>query len=299
FNGASGLYELDNRITQTGGSSFGFSTAMEGDLALVGAPLKDVDTTMERGAAYVYQFNGSSWVGGQQLLSNNIQTGPRFGHSVALAGGRAMVGAPLAEVFVLTDAGTVYVYEEDKGVWGQSQFLHPSDALALDPIREFGFSIAMEGNRAVIGAPGDSESGTESGSVFVFERDTKSGEWQEVYKLLPDDGEEGDRFGHAVGLSGDFVYVGAPFDDDVAQDAGAIYLFELNSGARVAQQLEKYVADTVSGHDRFGEAISVDGIRVLVGASRDDDRGPNAGAAYAIEGLNSEPPELNFQNGFE
>ncbi|MEM9381811.1 MAG: FG-GAP repeat protein [Planctomycetota bacterium] len=97
--------------------------------------------------------------------------------------------------------------------------------------------------------------------------------------LFAPDGATGDSFG-AVGASGETVAIGAPGDDDVGVDSGSVRTFRDQAGTYVTGP--KLIGSSVGPGDRFGSAVSVDGDRMLVGAPNDDDRGLDAGAAYAF-----------------
>ena len=98
--------------------------------------------------------------------------------------------------------------------------LTASDAAAGDA---FGFSVAVSGDTAVIGAIFDDDAGSFSGSAYVF---TRSGTtWTEQAKLTASDGAWGDLFGNSVAISGDTLLVGAYGDDDLGDGSGSAYVF--------------------------------------------------------------------------
>ena len=97
--------------------------------------------------------------------------------------------------------------------------LLPTDGATED---HFGYSVAISGNRAIVGAVGDDDNGSSSGSAYVF--DVTTG--QELAKLTASDGAAGDNFGWSVGISGDRAIVGAWVDDDNGTDSGSAYVFE-------------------------------------------------------------------------
>ena len=80
--------------------------------------------------------------------------------------------------------------------------------------------VSLAGERRAGGGDRDEDNGIDSGSAYVFERDA-DGRWNQVSKLLVLDGQEEDRFGYSVSLSGDRLAVGAYRDDDNGIDSGS------------------------------------------------------------------------------
>ena len=108
-------------------------------------------------------------------------------------------------------AGAAYVFERDQGGagnWGQVKKLTASDAEAGD---DFGASVAVSGDTAVVGAAYEIRRGSAAGAAYVFERDQGgAGNWGQVKKLTASDAEADDRFGASVAVSGDTAVVGRP-----------------------------------------------------------------------------------------
>jgi len=122
----------------------------------------------------------------------------------------------------------------------------------------------------VVGAKGDDDNGSSSGSAYLFHTD---GAFEK--KLTAPDGAGGDNFGLAVAVSGSSVVVGAPGDDDNGVSSGSAYLFHTN-GAFV----KKLTAPDGAGGDSFGSAVAVSGSSVVVGAVQNNAKGHRSGAAY-------------------
>ena len=104
--------------------------------------------------------------------------------------------------------------------WAQEAKLLPSDGATGD---DFGWSVSICGDYAVVGAQRDGNNGMWSGSAYVFKRTGTS--WAQEAKLLPSDGAEFDKFGRSVSISGDYAVAGALWDDDNGSDAGSAYLY--------------------------------------------------------------------------
>jgi len=103
-------------------------------------------------------------------------------------------------------------------------------------------------------------------------------------KLLPADGEAGDRFGYAVALDGNTALVGAEASGDNGQFTGSAYVF-VRSGAVWTQQAKLLPAEAESS-DHFGWSVALQGDRALIGAWGDDDAAPVGGAVYEFTRAN-------------
>lgn len=254
---------------------FGFAVSLSGDRALVGAKLNDASGTSS-GSAYVFDFNGQDWSQTAKLAPNDGAAGDVFGHSVSLVGDRALIGAKGDN----GGSGSAYVFELDGPEWVETAKLTAYDASQGD---EFGFSVSLSGDRALIGAHRDDENGENSGSAYVFELDESN--WSETAKLTVQD-SQGDEFGFSVSLFGDRALIGAPRDDDNGGGSGAAYVFDLDGTSW--NQTAKLAPDDGSGGDEFGSSVSLSGARALIGARRDDNQGEESGSAYLfdLEGVN-------------
>jgi len=253
---------------------FGSSVSVSGDAAVVGA-WRDDDRGPESGSAYVYDRVGGVWTQTAKLLASDSGAGDWFGLSVAISGDTAVVGARYDDDLG-EDSGSAYVFERVGGVWTQKAKLLASDGAEDD---FFGHSVSLSGDTALVGAWGDDDRWTDSGSAYVFER--VGGVWTQKAKLLAPDGAVDDRFGSSVSISGDTALVGAYGDDDRGPDSGSAYVFERVGG--VWTQRAKLLASDGAAGDEFGISVAVSGDAAVVGAHLDDDRGTWCGSAYVFE----------------
>ncbi len=150
---------------------------------------------------------------------------------------------------------------------------------------DFGISVAVSGDIAVVSAHRDVAAGDDAGAAYIFERNEGGPDnWREVKKLTASDAQAGDEFGISVAVSGDTVVVGAYRTDAGGDDAGAAYIFERNEGgADNWGEVAKLVATDAQAGDLFGSSVAIVGDAVVVGAASDDAAGPGAGAAYVFE----------------
>lgn len=103
---------------------------------------------------------------------------------------------------------------------------------------------------------------------------------EELQKLIASDGELTDFFGASVSISGDFVVVGAQYDDDTAVNSGSAYIYQYNQLSANFVQVAKLTASDADTTDVFGSSVSISGDVVVVGAPGDDDGGTGSGSVY-------------------
>ena len=157
----------------------------------------------------------------------------------------------------------------------QQSKLTASDGAVDD---QFGVSITISGDTAVVGAYQDDDKGTDSGSAYVFVRSGTT--WSQQAKLTASDGAAGDRFGVSIAISGDTAVVGAYQDDDKGTDSGSAYVF-VRSGSTWPQQA-KLTAIDGAAVDEFGGYVTISGDTAVVGAREDDDAGQASGSVYVF-----------------
>jgi len=252
---------------------FGFSVALSGDTAVIGV-LRDDDNGNDSGSAYVFTRSGTTWSQQAKLTATDGAANDTFGGNVALFGDTAVIGA-LRDDDKGNDSGSAYVFTRSGTTWSQQAKLTATDGAAGD---EFGYSVAISGDTAVIGAARDDDKGNDSGSAYVFTRSGTS--WSQQAKLTAADGAAGDVFSISVALSGDMVVIGADLGDEKGENSGAAYVFT-RSGSTWSQQAKLTAADGAAG-DLFGIRIALSGDTAVIGAARDDDKGDNSGAAYVF-----------------
>ncbi len=128
----------------------------------------------------------------------------------------------------------------------------------------FGHSVSMDGDYAIVGAYGDDDKGSSSGSAYIFKRDGTS--WSQQRKVTAGDGNSNDYFGHAVSIDGDYAIVGAYRDDDNGSSSGSAYIFARSGTSWNMQDKLTLSIYEATGNDNFGYSVSIDGDYALVGA---------------------------------
>ena len=277
FVRSGGTWSEQARLLAGDGSDwhrFGWSVALDGDTALVGAFHATVNLEPSAGAGYVFTRNGTIWSQQAKLVASNADGYDYLGYSASLSGDSAVLGAYAADPFG-NDSGAAYVFARTGTIWTeQAQLLAPGGAMG----DEMGSAVAISGDVAIIGAPGEDDGGAGAGTAHVFQRvgDT----WSTTDRLLASDTSLGDQSGWSVALDGDRAVVGARFDSNSLDEAGAAFVF-----AKVGHQWEeeaKLVADDAAAGDRFGWSVGISASTVLVGAPFDDDGGEDSGSAYVF-----------------
>jgi hypothetical protein len=251
---------------------FGFSVAVSGDTAVVGAVVDDPG-----GSAYVFTRTGATWTEQAKLTASDAVDADEFGRSVAVSGDTAVIGAS-EDDDAGSRSGSVYVFTRAGTTWTQQAKLTASDAAAGD---HFGISVAVTGDTAVVGAIGDGDAGISSGSAYVFTRTGTT--WTEQVKLTASDAVAGDEFGNSVALSGNTAVVGAtmPGSDEIGPSGnGSAYVFT-RTGTTWTEQA-KLTASDAAVRDHFGRSVAVTGNTAVVGADLDDDAGISSGSAYVF-----------------
>lgn len=256
------------------GDSFGYSVCIDNATIIVGA--RDVaDHGVSSGAAYVFELSGGVWSQVAKLTAPDGARDDRFGTAVGVSGTAAIVGAFFDDDNGL-NSGSVYLFDRVGGAWMQSAKVTPSDGA---PVDQFGVSVAIDGDRAVVGSQYDDDRGQDSGSVYVFERIGDA--WTEHTKLRASDGAAGDDFGWAVSIDGGTVAVGADRSDALGADSGAAYVFHEGDGAW--KESAKLTGDNGAPGDGFGTSVAVRGGVVVVGAEWHDGAAEDSGQAYVFE----------------
>ena len=219
-----------------------------------------------------------SWAQLTTLVSTDLQQADLFSHSLALSDGRLIVGAP-GEDANGSNAGAAYVFERQlDGSWTQAAKLLASDGFLS---QDFGTSVDIDGDYAVVGAPDATVGFTATGKAYVYERQP-DGSWVEEAVIVANDAGNNDDFGWSVAISGGRVFVGAPQEDETAANSGSAYLFDRQPDGSWTQTTKVWASDGTA-LDSFGYAVDLDGDIALAGAWLDGELGTGAGAAYVYE----------------
>ncbi|HEX8119317.1 MAG TPA: Calx-beta domain-containing protein [Pyrinomonadaceae bacterium] len=285
---AAGTFVQQGKLEASDGAAqdnLGFSVAVSGDTAVVGAPADAVGSNSRQGSVYVYVRTGSTWSFQQKLTASDGVANDEFGYAVAIEGETIFVGRHFTQVGnAARTRGSVYVYTRAGTTWAQSlSALTPTDAADGDL---FGSSLAVDNGTLVVGALQKNSGATFfQGAAYVFVRSGAT--WTQQQKLVATEGADGDFFGQSVAVEGDTAVVGAIFDDNVgaAANQGAAYVYTRAGTVWSLQQ--KLTASDAALNDEFGQSVAVEGNTVVVGARGDSfGTSPNTvllqGSAYVF-----------------
>ena len=256
---------------------FGYSVNISGDYVIVGADRDDGFI----GSVYIYDINNLTSGNNTEdfkLLASDGASGDTFGVSVSASNNYIVVGA-LGDS---SNAGSAYVYNINNLTTGNNTEdfkLLASDGSGND---FFGNSVSISNNYIVIGAYGDGDNGTSSGSAYVYNiNNLTSGNNTEDFKLLASDGITDDFFGWSVSTSNNYIVIGAYQDDDNGTDSGSVYIYDINNltTGNNTEDFKLLASDGASG-DFFGWSVSISNNYVIVGADRADN---SVGSAYVYD----------------
>lgn len=256
---------------------FGFSVAISGNTAVVGAPKNKVGSNNEQGSAYVFVRSGTTWSIQQKLTAGDGATNDQFGYSVGIDGNRIIVGAHRAVINHATGAGAVYIFNRTGSVWTQQQKIYLVSGGEGD---RFGTSVAISGNSVFIGATGDTNAQyTAPGAAYVFNYNPTTTNWGLHQKLVSPNRRNNDQMGRSIAVDGDVLVVGATENYPTGSyPPSRAYVFHRNGTTwSHAQTLS---ASDGANDNNFGMSVAVSGNKVLVGAPGVKINSAIRGAAY-------------------
>ncbi len=259
---------------------FGSAVTIAGTNVIVGAPNDDTDA-LNSGRAYAYDLLGGTPAIPRAVFINPAPTQDDFfGTSVAAAGQRAVIGAPKDDALAL-DSGRAYFYDLVSGTPETPVLTLDNQTPDIGDL--FGSAVAVSATHVLVGAPNDDDNGNNVGAGHFF--DPASGTPTISIGTLKETTPTGlDEFGTAVAADGSLVAIGAPLDNEGAQFAGRVYVFDLAGGTPTDPTvLLNNPSPANSDGDGFGEQVAVSGSLVVVGAARDDTEATASGRAYVFD----------------
>ncbi|MCJ7533979.1 MAG: FG-GAP repeat protein [Anaerolineales bacterium] len=293
--------------------NFGSAMAVSGDTLLVGAPGTNLEGAHNGGSAYIFQRQGSDWVGTAQLLPDPLQAGSGFGHAVGIDGETAAVGARYEfNPGSGNGSGAVYVYKQEGGAWQLQARLAASDGAPFDL---FGYALALHGDMLAVGArAADGLNGERNtGAVYLYQRE--GGDWLLQARLSPADSAAEDHFGQALALDDQYLFASAPGrDNPESPNSGVVYVYNIQRDKWLAEA--ELIAEEPQAEAQLGSVLSLDGDTLAALASQEYQQGempPGApmwggdfGAVHIFELQNSKwvwqnriLPPSDEQNGMQ
>ncbi len=281
--------------------------AIFGDTIVVGSPAEDSNGLTENdnslvnsGAVYVFQYNGISWEQEQFLKASNLDSGDRFGQSVAIFNSTLVVGADgedSKEAVSPTDnsepnAGAAYVFSrQGLGGWQQDAFLKAFNAQQADLL---GTTVAISGTHIAVGAinedsslpginnAGNNNSANNSGAVYMYRR--VGVDWLDDAYIKASNPSSQDNLGSSLALRGQVLVAGAPNEDGATgatRNSGAVYVFHRGTDSWVQDQLLR--ASNANDDAKFGNSVSLARDTMVVGAPHESSNTAGVDASTTSE----------------
>lgn len=258
--------------------NFGAAVAISSNFAVIGDP-----DEASRGAAYIFEKSGNSWTQIAKTEATVPTADDRYGEDVEIDGDWIFIGAPKEEENAagsenVSWAGSVFVYSYDGTDWSFNNKMVPADRLEAEAAsQQFGYSLAADSGRLIVGAYTRSDSTTTNvGAAYFFEE--MGGVWTENVMLRPSDGSTGDFFAWDVDLKGNTAVVGAlNHDYDLSGsgfkgESGAAYYMTYDGTTWLAGG--KLVWSDRDNGDFFGSSVAVtpNEETIIVGMYEDNTR---------------------------
>lgn len=261
--------------SSSSGDEFGSTVSISGNTFVIGASLGNGGT----GCSYVYHWNGGSYEK-IQLQASDGALYDYFGYSVSIDGDNIVVGSYMGEGEV-TDSGSAYVYRWNGETYEEYK-VAASDGAESD---RFGYSVTIDGETVIVGAPESDTNGVDSGCVYGYHWNGTS---YDEYKVTASDGGEGDKFGFAVSVSGYTGFVVAPWDisaaggvsvpgdgeaipmESVSPYHGSMYAYHWNENGTSFQEYKLTTSDSAYIDISYGSAVASSDELVAVGAPMGD-----------------------------
>ena len=249
---------LMQKITDATGATndyFGYSVAISGNFAVVGAIFDDVGANADQGSASIYQYTGGNWILMQKITDAVGAAGDFFGFSVSVSGNYAIFGALGDDVGANVNQGSASIYQYSGGTWILMNKISDPAGATSD---EAGRSVSISGNYAIVGAARDDVgANTDQGSAYIYQY--TGGNWVLMNQI--NDGGANNYFGESVSISGNYAIVGA-------YGSATAVTFRYNGSNWVLMQ--RLTGSTI---DNYARNVSISGNFAVVGANWGDVNG--------------------------
>lgn len=267
-------------------SSFGYSVDVDGDIAVVAATR----------TAYVFTRNSAtgSWSYQAELKATdgndlpNATNPPHIEKIIAISGNTIIYGS------------YVFISDPKTGDWSQQAQLFPR-GLTERAKYEYGTTVAIDGNTAVIGAMADNRY---DGSAYVFVRHPTTGVWSQQAKLVRRDAPKwfelpklfpplfgSFRFGASVAIKDDTIVVGSFSPGTFGNPDSAAYVFKYNSQTGRWLQQAKLLPKDYKQNQEFARSVDITGNQVIVGVPGQNIGKLSTGAAYVFNRVDASEPK--------
>ncbi len=256
-----------------GGNVFERRVDVSGSLAVVGAGRYRVGAP--GGTAYVYDFSDpNNIVLKHALRASDNSAGNEFGDGVAISGNYVFVGARGAD----SDAGAVYMYDVSDP---NNVVERKITAFDSSPFSSFGYSLSVDGNRLLVGAPKFTVAATPDPAAYVIDfSDPDNLTQTKLLSPFPSSGLSNGGFAQAVSLSGNYAIINRPSDSSAFPFAGSAYLYDISNLGSI--QHRRLTPTDAPNYSSFGGRVSISGTTAVVEVRSDPGPTNNGGSDGAV-----------------
>ncbi|MFK7847653.1 MAG: T9SS type A sorting domain-containing protein [Rhodothermales bacterium] len=277
FDGTSWIEEAILTASDGGPNQyFGWSIDLDENVAVVSAIGGFDEQGNKSGTAYIFRYNGSTWVEESKLLPHYNGVDFAFGNAVSLDGNVAIVGSSSDKPPAVGQTGAAYIYRYDGSDWIEEAYFYPDHGQTGIL---YGQSVAVDGDVAFVGSHSEYSPLSFAGAVYVYRYDGLV--WFEESKLIASDAASNDQFGFSISIHNEVAAIGAYTKDEVNEDAGAVYVFRYNGTSW--QEEEKLFDSSGNKDDRYGYSLAIESDMLFVGSNLNDDGATNAGSVFAYQ----------------
>jgi hypothetical protein len=245
----------------------GGSVAIDGDTVVAGARAKDVEGYDAAGSAYIFIKPPEGWHDNNQtakLTDPYPMDNGHFGANVAIYTNTVEMN----DTIVVSGRKKAYVFTEHTGEWRDTNRSAVLTATDTEEYDNFGYSVDIDADTIIVGAPYNDTAGDNAGSAYIFVRPPEG--WRDANQTAQLTAEEGELLGRSVAIEGDMAVVGA---------SRSTYLFKKPATGWQDSTENTKLTEPVDNPSRdFGRGVTIDGGKVVVGAPCDC-----VGSAYVFK----------------
>lgn len=266
----------------------GESVAIDGDYAIIGVPNTDFGNNTDAGQASVIQRSGTSWSQVHTIFNNNaggLNLNHTLGAAVALKGSIAVAGSIGTWNFASSGHGYIKVSRRSAGgTWAAEgdAYIYPTQ---LRSNMNFGKSVATDGTRILVGAPGytystgsgDEVDAISGGAAYVMKFVAPN--WVVEQMIPAPQPTAGGNFGSKVAINGNRLLISESGENQV-------YAFRLTGGTWVLDR--RYRDEDSSINGTFGSSLDLSTDRVYIGDGADDHSSDNDPGAVYVKNVPSQ-----------
>lgn len=251
FNGSNWVFlQKISDPTGTPNNYFGRSISASGNMVAIGAPKNG------NGSVSIYQLSGGTWSFMQKITDATGAANDQFGHAVCLSGNYLIAGAPSDDVGSFSGAGSASIYQLSGGTWSLMQKITDATGEQGD---NFGYSVAVSNNHAVIGAAYDDNTAASAGAGSLSMYQFNGSNWVFGAKTH---GSAGSHLGWSISLSGNYLVAGAPSYSQ-NNKKGLINIYNFSNSSWSLQHVFSHASD-------IGVSVHISGNYMLAGNGYSD-----------------------------